>query len=163
MKIGIEVEGRFRGERTLFCQASELQEALRRWNTLKVKHKLTALYVSDHDNLLTDDDFTDLLAFVTSDCNRSEAFRLPILTVENLTGRRCESPLLCFMVAVKVDPRSIGLCYPGSGHPFPLSSDDQVKFTCDRFVATTEADSFDLTSPDEFEADIEIASDVNPE
>mgnify|MGYP003423883220 FL=1 len=151
MKIGTEVEGTLRGLKTLFCQASELQSALTHWEKLQPIHKLQALYVSDHENVLTENEFQRLAKFTSmGSC--------PTVTVENLTGRRIEDYRVGFMLAVQTDPRSMGFFpWPGT---VKLDKHDQIKFTFDRFVATAEVRDFDITTPEEFNGDIEIDLDT---
>ena len=151
MKIGTEVEGTLRGLKTLFCQASELQSALTHWEKLQPIHKLQALYVSDHENILTENEFQRLAKFTS-------AGSCPTVTVENLTGRRTEEYRVGFMLAVQTDPRSMGFFpWPGT---VKLEKHDQVKFTFDRFVATAAVRDFDTTTPEEFNGDIEIDLDT---
>lgn len=52
MKIGIEVEGRLKGIKTLFCDAQELVGARALFADDKTLSSVKAIYVSDHDNTL---------------------------------------------------------------------------------------------------------------
>ena len=82
----------------------------------------------------------------------------PTVTVENLTGRRTEDYRVGFMLAVQTDPRSMGFFpWPGT---VKLDEYDQIKFTFDRFVATAAVRDFDITTPEEFNGDIEIDLDT---
>ena len=116
------------------------------WEKLQPIHKLQALYEADHENVLTENEFQRLAKFTSM-------FPCPTVTVENLTGRRTEEYRVGFMLAVQTDPRSMGFFpWPGT---VKLDKHDQIKFTFDRFVATAAARDIVITTPAEFNGDIE--------
>ncbi len=139
MNSGIEVEGIFCGHITLFCQAEEYKKAnaIELVKTLKVEQ----LYVSDHGNLLTAEDYLAL-----------SKLNVPVVVVEVLSvPDHPRYSNVHYLVAVQVDPRSLGIFWKDDNSNF-----DQVKFTADRYVATALASSFKLAVPKDFEGDIEL-------
>ena len=137
MKFGKEVEGHFLGARTIFCDALEVPSFRENFDELMQKYKVEHLYVCDHNGLLTQTDYENLNYSIK-------------VTVEVYKVPPVVRPLnVSFMVAVPIDPRSLGF--------FDLHGRDQIKFTGNLFVATALYDSFYLTEPSDFENDIEVS------
>ena len=138
MKTGIEVEGFFCGLPTLFCQAEEYKKAnaIELVKTLKVEQ----LYVSDHGNLLTAEDYRAL-----------SELSVPVVVEVLSVPDHPRYSNVHYMVAVQVDPRSLGIFWKDDTSNF-----DQVKFTAGLYVATSLASSFKLAVPKDFEGDVEL-------
>jgi len=138
MKTGIEVEGFFCGRLTLFCQAEEYKKA--NASALVRTLKVEQLYVSDHGNLLTAEDYLAL-----------SKLSVPVVVEVLSVPDHPRYSNVHYMVAVQVDPRSLGIFWKDNNSTF-----DQVKFTADRYVATALASSFQLAVPKDFEGDVEL-------
>lgn len=139
MKIGKEVEGKFLGKQTLFCQANELPTILANWKTAKKKFNLEQLYVSDPTGELTEEDhltLNKLDALVTIELTRFPPFR--------------RLPNVCYMMTLLVDPRPLGF------FSSKRQLGDQFKLTSDMYVAAASFLEFTLTRPDQFSDDLTI-------
>jgi hypothetical protein len=137
MKIGIEVEGRLRGVKTLFIGAAELElEGPSGIRAKMMAHNVTHLYVSDHNNVV---DYETLgLSFysllVTLDVTRVKPGPRPQNVSIMLT--------LPYEFFIDVDR---------------LAADDQVKFhSVDRDVLCVSARHLVRTQPIEFCGDVEV-------
>lgn len=129
MKVGIEVEGRLRGVRTLFCSASDnINKAVGEAILNGIGH----VYVSDNDNTLSYQvfgDYPDIL------------FTLDITCVQNIP---------------RPSNVTLMLRLPGFEDVSALKADDQIKFEHNRTVLVASVNSLVRTNPDEFENDIEV-------
>ncbi len=139
MKIGNEVEGAFRGIKTLFCQASELPAFLARKDALINQYGLHHLYVSDWFKLLTQLQYDQL-----------SAIGMPVTIEVTAIPSRARLSNIRYMVAVEVDPVELGFFSNHSRHL------DQIKFTTNQHVATARMSDFNTTIPADFMSDVEI-------
>lgn len=127
MKIGIECEGEFQGQKTLFLDASELKDI----SLIKKMPAVQQLYICDHKNELNlyDEDLARL----------AEDYRI---TVELL---KFEDAPFYINVMLVVDSDSF----------WQLRGQDQVKFSKDLNVYAIQKKSMKYTSPVEFSSDVE--------
>lgn len=136
MKVGIEVEGRLKGIRTLFCTAEEflygpdIRVAAREENCVQI-------YISDLNNILSL--FSSYLTLVA---------KTYIITVERT---KVESvPPVWINIILTVDSPSF----------WYLNPNDQVKFTRDQFVFALTKELMNKSVPSDFELDFELNKDV---
>ena len=128
MKLGIEVEGKFIGQKTLFCGAAELSVALAKLPRLAVSDDVVHLYVSDHENTLSQEQY-DLLGSIP--------YRVTVeVRQKPVQPRYCN---VAYMIAVEIDPRCLGFFDT-------LAADDQIKFTSNLYVACASMSDFDQLS-----------------
>jgi hypothetical protein len=138
MKIGKEVEGKYRGTTTLLCHVSELSTVLSNIFSLP-KHGIEHIYISDHDNVLSEKDYDNLSNVPYQVTVETKAF-----------PDQTRYPNISYMLAVELDPKALGF------FSSILYERDQVKFTANLFVATASMFDFNTTDPTEFEADIVV-------
>lgn len=143
MKLGLEVEGRFKGLRTLFMSADEARQILDKADAIEVSPsekalrallEVQAVYISDHDNTLSPTDAVfDLLR---------------------------ESSLVITIEVTKVFqtwPEDINLMLTVDSSSFWFLRDiDQVKFSKDQNVYAVTKENMSRTHPNEFYQDIEL-------
>jgi hypothetical protein len=134
MKIGIEVEGRLSGIKTLFVSAEEFSEitANQKLSNLYVEHGFTQLYISDHLNVLK----------LTSTIFEELADHF-IITVE-VTEVAEYSDYVNIMLAIE------------SKSFWNLRKTDQIKFSDDMHVYSATIENMYYTTPDEFEGDVTL-------
>lgn len=133
-KIGIECEGRLRGIKTLFIDASELTVDLG-LKSLIEEGKVTHVYVSDHQNTL---DYNEL----------GKALGACYVTLEVTKVKDEPRPLnVGLMLALPEEHwNSVQL----------LGPDDQVKFSWNQHVLASSMRNFVATYPIEFVGDVEL-------
>jgi hypothetical protein len=130
MKIGIEVEGRLHGEKTLFIGANELFQVN---IELMQKHCVTQLYVSDNEGIL-DLELYVLMHFASYVIVTVELTKLPARV-----------------------PDYINIMYNIESADFwRLRNGDQIKFSKDLNVYAVTKDQMFITYPEEFEGDITL-------
>lgn len=129
MKIGIECEGEFQGQRTLFIDASEFKDMVKIEKLPAVKQ----IYICDHQNVLNLYD-GDLAWLATV-----EGYRI---TVERL---QFEAAPFYINIMLVIDSDSF----------WNLRGQDQVKFSKDLNVYAIQKKSMSYTSPIEFTSDVE--------
>jgi hypothetical protein len=126
-KIGIEVEGRFKGIKTLFIQAEEFDDALR------IPRECNHIYISDNENTL------DLSA------EEWDAWTERWLITVDVTDV-CETPRPGLNIMLRIDHPSF----------WYLKPTDQIKFEQDKNVWTIPVESMYRTFPEDFEGDIQL-------
>ena len=127
MKLGIEVEGRFKGIPTLFLSAMEFLKA--EW----CGHKQQHVYVSDHDNTLPYELFSK--------------YPTRVFTLELTQVKPEPRPGNVFLM----------LLLPGYESVSKLNPGDQFKFHDEqRNVLCATQQSLIATSSEEFENDVEL-------
>jgi hypothetical protein len=143
MKIGLEVEGRLKGLRTVFCTGKEFLDCSI-WVLAITKRRIQQIYVSDHDAFIVDDLREAFLERVERLKN------VAFITVELPNGH----PLLMaelpaevgLIVNLKIDP-----------HTFHgLRKTDQIKISDGLHVKTIAVENMFNTTPDDFHGDEEI-------
>lgn len=129
MKVGIEVEGRFTGVPTLFCDAEHYLEGIKAAKEQGVSH----IYISDNGNIIRYNDE----ALATSGL-------LVTLDVTN--------------VYPEDRPPNMTLMLRLEGFPMvnALTARDQVKFEQDRNVLVAPTTAFYRTVPSDFDGDREL-------
>lgn len=157
MKVGTEVEGRFKGIQTLFVSAEEathyfsgdFEHAMNNLQSILdfsgPNHKPLQVYISDHDNEL---DFSS-----SALANLDEVGLLVTIEVTAMDEYRERYPAnVSFILSCvdTVEPSDYTKSF------FHLKDTDQVKFSQDQFVFCATKESFIKTQPKDFEADIEI-------
>lgn len=132
-KMGIEVEGRFKGLRTFFLTADEFNNLLgsSKWPSIGLYQQL---YISDHENILDLAKHENLL----------HQAKCVVVTVE-----RTKVPLM-------VDASINIILYVKNDSFWNLKPTDQVKFERDLFVSTMTLENMSITEPWEFENDEEL-------
>jgi hypothetical protein len=126
-KIGIEVEGRLCGIKTLFCTAYEISNENFK---IEVPDDVRGLYISDHNNILDLYELTHL----------TERF---IVTVER--------------TKVSEHPENVNIILTIDNESFwSLHPNDQIKFSKDLTVFATTKRTMVITRPEDFTGDIEI-------
>ena len=136
MKTGIEVEGRYKGLRTLFIGAAEYSRLIEtgRLQSLMVDHP--HLYISDHDNTL---DYDSLVP----DCLEGKVITLEVTRVPP---------------GLRPGNLSIMLRLPHLDEILQLSETDMFKFTreTDRTVKVGLPGMLIHTDPSDFEGDEDL-------
>lgn len=141
MKIGMEVEGRYKGLPTLFMTAEEYLAGMQIYSANPDLQDLMDvqrhIYVSDHKNKIN---INNLMGFW-------DMSRLITLEVTKVPTNRREWPRnVTFMLVI-----------PHKGLNFwHLKDMDQIKFTQQQTVFTADIDSMPKTFPRDFEGDIKI-------
>ena len=160
MKLGIEVEGRLRGIKTLFMNYDEIQQALDHhkgdsnkfgiWlHTYVIQQGASHLYISDHANQITPHFFNENLGPFLERKTRIMVTLEVTQYNESWYAVRYQYPSLGFMLSLEGPPSL-----------WSMSPLDQVKFTKDTrrgpAVLCTLRLSFQRTDPDEFQNDVEL-------
>jgi hypothetical protein len=150
MKIGVEVEGRLKGIRTLFIEAETVHENLEKVRAALRTNNIGHLYISDPTGILTYEEVGRLFeCHVTLDVTRTRAESRP--------------PNISLML--RVDP----FAYEWRGQnemlvpPYwtftdieRLHENDQLKFERNNKVYVFPMTSAILTKPEDFSGDIEL-------
>lgn len=137
MKVGVEVEGRHRGIKTLFCDALEFADlTVEDVIDIKMAHQIEAIYISDHNNSV---DLTDNNIFV----KKLKSF-LQMVTVERTWVDKDVAPM--FDIFLVVESKAF----------WNLRDKDQIKFTKDLNVFAACKGLMYETTPDAFNGDKEI-------
>lgn len=162
MKIGIEVEGRLRGIKTLFMNHEELMQAFHhtqgsptafgRWlHTYANQYGASHIYISDHTNQITPHFFGEYIGPFLDMKSRLLVTLEVTDYSESWYELRRQYPSLGFMIHVEGKPSLWGL--------EPL---DQIKFSQETSrgptVLCATRLSFQRTHPEEFQNDIELPS-----
>lgn len=137
MKVGVEAEGRLKGVRTLFVNASDVTDNIGRISAIMERHQLSHIYISDRDNVL---DYSTL----------GNLFRHVLVTLDVTT-----------VASSKVRPKNVTIMltlpYDLWQSVAALGNDDQVKFhSPEREVMCISARHFVYTSPSDFAGDVEV-------
>lgn len=145
MKIGTEVEGRFKGLLTLFLDADEAIAFFNRPSLVKavddpmVKEmipKVRHIYISDHGNKLSPDE-----ACITK---WGELGFVVCIERTHVYNMDTWPPYVSIMLVIE------------SSSFWNLRNIDQVKFTLNKLVACAPVESMIATRPEDFANDIEI-------
>jgi hypothetical protein len=133
MKVGIEVEGRFKGIKTLFCTA---QEFLNNPDIVEIakNDKCSQIYISDLNNELS---LKNLYLTIIA-----KSF---IITIERTSIN--STPPYWVNIILTVDNPSF----------WYLNQNDQVKFTKDQYVFAVTKEVMNKSVPADFELDIEVS------
>lgn len=143
-KIGLEIEGVYHiGDSTLFCSADEFMG--KRSGIAKVLNSgiVSHLYISDHKGIL---DLDEAASFIRDEYSNID------LTVEvtSLTEIPPARARIMYNANNKTSVEIIATC------EFLRDEIDQIKFEFERTCMVAPIETFALTSPEEFENDIEI-------
>jgi len=138
MKIGIEVEGRFTGLRTLFLDQREIVDVHKRLDRIATSHwvMIQQIYVTDLKNIIDIWDEKSIL---------KELYDKGFLVTVERTSVMKEHP----------DYLHIILRIPSASVAF-LSGTDQIKFDLVDHVLMATVESFALITDDEYENDVEV-------
>lgn len=130
MKVGIEVEGRFTGVPTLFCDAAHYLEGIK----VAKEQGLSHIYISDNDNTI------DPCAEVLANCG--------LLVTLDVTK----------VLTSHERPLNVTLMLRLDGFPMvnALNTRDQVKFEQERNVLVAPVTAFYRTVPSDFDGDREL-------
>jgi hypothetical protein len=130
MKVGIEVEGRFKGLKTLFVDYSELYSD--DVNAVADEYNCQQIYISDLTNYL---DLSEDLTYI------NDKF---IITIERT------------VISNKVNPRLNIMLHIENESFWLLKPNDQIKFSREQFVFATPKDTMFVTLPTDFDQDINV-------
>ena len=136
MKFGIEVEGKFKGIKTLFTSANELKnlsDVLKHCSENLLKD-VEQLYISDHENTLDLTEMGEVLKY-------TKLFNLVTVEVTKCTEHSDK-----IHVMLVIDSPSF----------WNLNSNDHIKFSRDHYVFATQRKDLEVTIPEDFAGDIEI-------
>ena len=136
MKIGIECEGRFKGVKTLFLDASEYRPFIREPRSYRIVETVGQVYISDLENELDLDDVGQM----------SASDKTKIITVERTA--LFQAPHANVHVILRVLNSSFAL----------LRSSDQIKFEpVTRLTYMVTKEQMVTSRPQEYEGDVVIA------
>jgi hypothetical protein len=135
MKVGIEVEGKHLGMKTLFCSRDELIEWKKMCSIIMANLDIDQVYISDHENMLNLNIDPLLMSLLT--------------TVKMVTVERTYVP--------EYVHRGIDVMLLINNSSFwNLRGQDQIKFSEDLYVHSIMKDDMVKTVPSDFDGDIEV-------
>lgn len=141
MKIGLEVEGRYKGIMSLFVNADEIIPSFDKDSDIRKSldklldlHSIKQIYISDHENILN----------LTSKSLLIREFGSYILTVERtIAPKVCDSRI---KIILTIDSYSF----------WNLRDTDQIKFSKDNHVYCIPKEAMIKTHPDDFKGDCTV-------